>query len=53
MGLLNKSQKIFEVGHLAVRDSSRCDKGTQAVELGTHWTSLERAVRSHESREYT
>lgn len=53
MGLLNKSQKICEVGHLTVRDSSRCDKGTQAVELGTHWTSLERVACSHECEEYT
>ena len=53
MGLLDKSQKICEVGHFTVRDSSRRDKATQAAALGTHGTLMERAVRSHESQEYT
>jgi len=52
MGLLDKSQKICEVGHLTVWDISRCDKGTQAVELGTHWRPLESVTGHHEYEEY-
>ena len=52
MGLLNKYQKICEVGHFTLLESSRCDKGRQAVELVTHWTSLDGVASYNECEEY-